>query len=548
MLNYRRLTEAERAIWRAVEAGTPVQLPLDGPEEGDPAAGAAWGRDRQVRAQLLDELVVGDNGPKGSRPRALKLAGARITGALNLEAATLACPLSLRNCFFDQAINLREAQASAVRLHGCHAPALDGEQFHSLGNLELKGFTAHWVNLISARIGGELSLDGAHLGNRDSRGVVLRADRITVEGSMSCDSFTTHGIIALTSAKVGGILIFAHARLSNPGNRVLVAHRLTVGQSVFCNNGFTADGEITLTNAHIGGALQLPDARLTNRNGCALQANGISVAWDINCTEGFVAQGKVSLAGAQIGSRVDFREARINDRDRQHGLALDLEAARMRELYLLPLVAPNATINLTNAQVGSFHDDPATWPPTLKLRGFVYERLENDSVSVTDRLRWLTKDLGGYAPQLYEQLAGVYRKASREEDARTVAIAKQRRRRRILKPAGRLWSRLLGLTVGYGYKTWRVGVWLAVLVGLGWWIFDRAYPAHLVAAKPPGQRPSFHAGLYTLDLLVPFADFGYQNAWIPTGWARLCYVTWTLAGWVLITAVVAALTGLIKRD
>src|SRR4029450_6972362 len=113
---------------------------------------------------------------------------------------------------------------------------------------------------------------------------------------------------------------------------------------------------------------------------------------------------------------------------------------------------------------------------------------------------------------------------------------------------GRWWNSLLCWTVGDGYQTWKAGVWLLALVGLGWWIFDRAYPTHLVVAEPPGRRPSFHAGLYALDLLLPFADLGYQGAWIAAGWARACYLGGTRAGCVLTTAVVAALSGLIKRD
>jgi hypothetical protein len=142
----------------------------------------------------------------------------------------------------------------------------------------------------------------------------------------------------------------------------------------------------------------------------------------------------------------------------------------------------------------------------------------------------------------------MYRQAGRPEDARTVLIAKQRRRRRAINPFAKVWNSLLEWTVGYGYQTWRAGIWLLALVGLGWWIFDRAHPVHLAAAKPPGQRPWFHAGVYGLDLLLPFADLGYQGAWIAGGWARWFYLGWNLAGWVLITAVVAALSGLTKRD
>jgi hypothetical protein len=167
---------------------------------------------------------------------------------------------------------------------------------------------------------------------------------------------------------------------------------------------------------------------------------------------------------------------------------------------------------------------------------------------VAARLRWLAREEEGYLPQPYEQLAAVYRRAGQDDDARKVAIAKQRRRRKTLISAGKVWNSLLNWTVGYGYQTWKAGLWLLVLVGLGWWIFDRAHPVHLLAAKPPGQRPSFHAGLYALDLLLPFTDLGYQSAWTAGGWARGIHLGWNLAGWILITAVVAALSGLIKRD
>ena len=113
---------------------------------------------------------------------------------------------------------------------------------------------------------------------------------------------------------------------------------------------------------------------------------------------------------------------------------------------------------------------------------------------------------------------------------------------------GKLWNLLLWATVGYSYRMWLAIIWLLVLGGLGWWAFDRAHPALLVAAKPPGQRPQFHAAVYALDLLLPFADLGYQGSWIATGSTRWLYLGWNLSGWVLTTAVVAALTGLLKRD
>jgi hypothetical protein len=164
------------------------------------------------------------------------------------------------------------------------------------------------------------------------------------------------------------------------------------------------------------------------------------------------------------------------------------------------------------------------------------------------RLCWLKHHRGDYAPQLYEELAKFYRNAGREDDARTVAIEKQRRRRQTLNSAGKAWNSLLRWTVGYGYQTWKAGVWLLALVLAGGFIFELFHPARLAPAKPPGQRPWFSGWLYSLDLLLPFANLGYQDAWIAEGWAAVFYLLWNVAGWVLITAVVAALSGLIKRN
>ena len=142
VLAYEELTEHERAVWVAIGTGALVELPLGAPASDDPATGESWGADRQVRAQLLYELLTGGNGPKDARSRALRMAGARITGTLDLEAAIIVCPLSLRRYFFDEPIKLREAQAPTMRLPDCHAPGLDGELFQTSGNLELDRFAA----------------------------------------------------------------------------------------------------------------------------------------------------------------------------------------------------------------------------------------------------------------------------------------------------------------------------------------------------------------------------------------------------------------------
>jgi hypothetical protein len=81
------------------------------------------------------------------------LRGARISGGLNLEAATLACPLVLDQCFCDSPINLQEARAESIRLTGCKLVCVAADRLETRSNLVLSGSTAAIVSLQGARVG-----------------------------------------------------------------------------------------------------------------------------------------------------------------------------------------------------------------------------------------------------------------------------------------------------------------------------------------------------------------------------------------------------------
>jgi hypothetical protein len=727
-LSNEKLTELERRLWQAASAGAEVDLP---PAEHnlDPAGGASWNADRMVRAELLVKLLTGAFAPPETpRARAVKLCGARITGTLDLEAATLICPLRLDDCFFEEPVKLREAQAPMVRLSGCHVPSLDADQLETRNNLVLnEGFTARGgVTLAGARIGGQLVLDGAYLSNPDgpaldadglrteegvfcrgltARGEVrlpgahigrtvefdgatlanpggtalhadglrtggdvfcrgltvggevrlmgasiggmldftraslarpnkegteyakvtedredteniwaLSADQLTVEGNMKCadgfraqgqvnltgahiggklvlngaylhseewwalnaeglyvkgdmlcgagadhEKFQAQGGVSIAGARIGGTLRFSHADITRGQWEALLADGLTVERDMQCGAEFTARGEVALVGARIGGGLSFTDATLDNPGGQALSADGITVEREAQCGERFTARGEVRLPRAQIGKQLSFTKARLSegfivpDRygDSRYERTLQLQDLRVPVLFLKFGQPPAGTVDLVGAHVGVLVDEQNSWAAATRLLGFTYDALEgknesNKKIGVKARLGWLTRDQDGYSLQPYEQLAAVYRRTGHEDEARRVAIEKQRRRRSTLNPLGRAWNWLLYLTVGYGYRTWQAAVWLLGLLLVGTWVFDRAYPASMVPAKQP--VPPFHSLVYTLDVLLPIVDLGQQSAWQPRGIALRW--SWVLigAGWVLTTAVVAGLTAILKRD
>jgi hypothetical protein len=361
------------------------------------------------------------------------------------------------------------------------------------------------------------------------------------------EGFTAHGEVNLLGAHIGGHLSFDGAILSNPNGLALHADGLTVDGAMFGRNGFRAEGEVRLLGAHIGRQLNFNGAILSNPNGLALYADQLTVDQHMLCAEGFTADGEVNLLSAKIGGQLNFDGATLTNRD---GRALHLQQARTPALLLRLKAPPEGQVDLTDAHVGALVDNQASWPDRLRLDGFVYDALyEDPPITAAARLDWLTRDEQPYTPQPYEQLAAAYRRAGRDEDARTVAMTKQRRRQATLNLPGRAWNSLLRRTVGYGYRPWQAGLWLVALWLVGTLVFATTHAnGQVTPAKKPEELQHFNPLVYALDVLLPIVNLGQESGWVPHRFAAVTYWLLALAGWVLTTAVVAALTGLIKRD
>ncbi|MEV4055949.1 hypothetical protein AB0J55_32475 [Amycolatopsis sp. NPDC049688] len=534
-------------------------LELDGATLADPG-GYALNAD-SLRA---DQSVYCRNGFTADGQ--VNFLGARIGGSLEFDGATLANPggpaLNADSLTVGRAMFCRDgftAQGEVLLIDAHIGGNLEfggavltaGDRFSlNAANLAVEqnmycsdGFLAQGeVNLLGANVAGSLSFEGASVHN--SGGIALYADSLTVGRAMFCrHGFTAEGEVNLLGAHIGATLDFEGAHLHNPGGFALNGDRLTVDHAMFCRNGFTAVGEVNLLGAHIGASLDFNRAILRNPGGIALFAESLMVDRTMFCRDGFTAEGEVNLHSAQIGGSLRFTGASLVN---PGGPALHLESARLDALVLMPQGPPVGIVDLTNARVTRFHDAQDGWPTAMRLRGFTYDVLENDTVTVRARLKWLARHQGGYAPGLYDQLAAAYRRDGHTQAARRVGIAKQWRRRRALNLLGKAWNWLLYLTVGYGYRTWLAGLWLAGLVAVGTAVFAGAYPGQMKAAS--ATVPEFQPAAYTLDVMLPIVDLGQKKNWFPQDTAQVWSWVLTGAGWVLTTAVVAGLTNALKRD
>jgi hypothetical protein len=586
------LSECELQVVRAAETGKLVDLAAGDPALDLPDLGGQWPKERTVRATVLSQLLTGAGRLGRAQSRAVRIQGGRISGQLEVEGATLRCPLFLSGCYFDESIRLAEASAPTIRLSGSRVPGIFARQLATRGDLELTSciVVGASVDVTGAHIGGQFNCDGGKLSN--PAGVALNADGIKVDqGLFLRDGFEAEGEVRLIGAHVGGRCSCSGSKLRNPGANALSADSLKVGQGLFLRDGFEAEGEVRLLGANVSGQLSCIGAKLRNPGGVALNADSLQVDQGLLLSEGFEAEGEVRLLGAHMGGVLSCIGGKLSNSggialygDRLQvnqslfigegfeaegevrligahvggqiscdggklsnpgGVALDLERANVEgPLYLDPAVF-EGRLDLTLTRVGLYEDAALSWPAVISLDGFTYGTIAR-TVSVKLRLQWLDRNKSGYSPQIYDQLASSYRRAGHEQDARLVAVTKQRRRRARLNIAGKLWGLLLDGTIGYGYRTWQAGVWLLGLVGLGTVIFSR-WSSQLTAVKRPPEQPEFSAFLYTLDQLLPVLNLHQRDAWLPHGPIAYVALAFTVAGWVLTSAVVLSLTGLLKR-
>jgi hypothetical protein len=103
--------------------------------------------------------------------------------------------------------------------------------------------------------------------------------------------------------------------------------------------------------------------------------------------------------------------------------------------------------------------------------------------------------------------------------------------------------------VGYGYRTYRAALWLAALLVAGYISFGYAKAHGLItAAGASSDQTDFNLFAYTVDWTVPVLSLHQREAWINHGLAQWLALGLATAGWVLTTAVVLGISGVLKKD
>jgi hypothetical protein len=284
-----------------------------------------------VRAEVLRHLLTADDWPVD--PKGVRLRHIRISGPLDLEAATVRCPLVLTDCHFDdpRPVAANFATIPLLRFRDCRLAGFSGDSLTVAGNLVLSASRFEGsVVLAGARIGGALQCSGTRIG-ADVKGNSLMCHGMNVRLSVHLNrKFAASGAIEMPRAEIGGEFICQDVHLGvNRTGMSLDAAGIRTGGALFLSDGFSTQGAVRLTGASIGGQLSCPGARLgADNGGNSLHCDGMRTGGSVNLDGGpagggFTSAGAVRLAGAEITGSLTCRGAQLGANGYGNALVAD---------------------------------------------------------------------------------------------------------------------------------------------------------------------------------------------------------------------------------
>ena len=531
-----------------------------------------------IRQAILGEVTVPQGSPLRLDSRGARLTSAIIEGSLDLSAVSFDRPIVFEGCTFEASINLTRAKLEGFTLIGCRAPAIEA---------------------YGAEISGDLRLDDTRLDNPGRYAFNGAAMRVGCS-VLFINGFAASGAVSLANATIAGRVVcngtFSNPIVFAPGERwyspirsALNGFGAKIGALAFntpINPGtFCAEGPVVFTNASIGTGVYVLGGSFTAglRTTPSTGAESIS---DLSTRYMMLAGSALHLHNVQMGELVFTNIARFEG-------MLSLRAASATT------VADDGTV----WQVpGARHARPGV---AIDLDGFRYNSFTNSFAAVTDtswrtRLEWLKTQVkdelrSDVKVQPYTQCAEVLHNMGDVRGSRMILF--ERERMRLRTPGIGIWERLsghaLGLFAGHGYKSyyalyWAIGVWLAG--GAVFSVADRLgemRPAsELIVVEDSYQRTGhipqdyepLKPLLFSADTLLPIVDLNQKHFWLPRdagerppdaaavfprlphsatralnwlfgGWLpKFFYYFETVMGWLLVSIVIAGISGNLSRD
>ena len=547
-----------------------VDVNLNGAHIGDQLA--------LVRAKFKDVILAGAH--VGGQ---VDLRGAKVSGKLDMDLANIDGHL-----FMSDLAEFKDVILSGARIGG----QLDMSDVKVTGKLDMysaniiarlsMGASSEFsdIDLSYAQIGGSLNMTGANytgsidmnsinidgdlFANKDTQfaGVILLAAKIKswvmlnkttiadkldmnaseIVGQLQMAGGATFSDVDLSRAEIGDQIDFRGSNVTGS----LDLGSATIGADLYMGEDAEFK-EVILRGAHVGDRLDLSGAKVTGK----LDMDSASIGTDLFMRDGQFFE-TVNLTFAKVGNDLDVRGAALAGLDLTE-VRID-GGLRLASVLGAPTWADSAVLSLYDARVATLQDEPEAkvWPQQTELNGFTYECLggvdASSEAAVGKRgskwfVEWLARDKS-YTPQPYQQASKVLRAMGQPEMADDVLYAgRERERREAWEGDDKLrWLglSLLNWTIGYGigHRVFWALFWVVGLVLIG-----------TLVLRVTGQSPrdgGKRIGIwYSFDTLLPVVELRQAHYDIDLeGFARYWFYVHKLMGYVLVSFLIAGLSGL----
>jgi len=486
-------------------------------------------------------------------------------GALDLSEVQISRHVNLLSCKVEGGINVAHANISGDLVLGGielkqfqEYAAIVADDAHVGGSVYLSRGVKSTGGLSFARIkvAGNFNCQAAEISQ--GRAPSIRFDGALIQGTLDLSETRLNGQLSAVSAHFGRIVADRMQVTVVSGAAVLASGLVTLNGSL---NAIAArlEGEVYLDSARLQGNLDLTNAHILGTS------EGVAVAG-----HGMLVEGRVSFNAATITGRLFLHSARVNGllsfenteiscnppRGGVEHVAITLRQAKVVDTVYATFSSIKGAIDLIETQVGAWRDKKESWPAEIALDGFRYSSINVDPfISVKDRMEWCSRNATrSSAQQPLTELAKYYRSVGNDVAAREVGIHREWLRRIQNKSGVRwlaavTWSWLLRALVGYGYRPWLILWPFVVLLVVGSIVFsvlDSSGQVRTASQNATGLH--FNSFRFTVDLLFPVANFKQRNSFLILGYGEWWVFGFTFLGWFLAFVLLAALTGMFKRE
>lgn len=341
------LSDAEIKLLTHVAHDEEADFSADDDSLNDVAQATAWGDDRTIRAPIISWLCRDQKARQFITREGLRITGAKISDAINLESAELNFSLELKRCFFEEVILLEDATLNQLDLSGSYLSGgerkcdqdsptlitLDASNIHVKNSILLReGFRSEGeIWLPKASIGQNLDCTDGEFNSTSGNAII--AVYANISGNLRLrDGFRSTGTIYLLAANIGGSLSCDSASFEKENGIALEAAQITI-KGFLSSKGFISRGEIDLSYSNVGSIL-FEGATFLNRNGIAIGATGINT--NVFALEHTTALGSINIIGSQINEFVCSGEFNNpvklrNSKNQTEYTAINLSGSKINE-------------------------------------------------------------------------------------------------------------------------------------------------------------------------------------------------------------------------